>query len=72
MPEDPIDSDDLERLRHEILRLRDLTLGLASRAEVLEDRVQELEAHVEHLGAELARHPVVRVARRMARPLRRA
>ena len=91
-PDDPIDSDDPQSLRHEILRQRDSALGLEARNEVLEDRVAELEAQVEALGAEvvslraqvvslraqvvslraeLRRHPLVRIARRAARPLRR-
>ena len=40
---DPIDSDELQELRIEILRLRDLGLGLESHSQVLADRVVELE-----------------------------
>ena len=40
---DPIDNTDPRDLRMEILRLRDHSLGLVSHAEVLADRVVELE-----------------------------
>lgn len=45
---DPIDTSDVEELRTETLRLRDLSLGLVSRAEVLTDRVSELETALRH------------------------
>ena len=70
-PDDPIDSGDPDILRHEILRQRDLLLGLEARTEVLDDRIAELEDHVESLGAELGRHPLIRISRRATRLLRR-
>lgn len=61
-------------LRTEILRLRDALLGAEAHGDVLADRVAELEAQVEQLGAdnaalhaELARNPLTRVARAVAR-----
>ncbi len=75
---DPIDDEDLEVLRHEILRLRDHAIGQDSRAEVLTDRVSELEAELHELGAineelarELARNPLLRLARGVRLRLRR-
>ncbi len=70
-PDDPIDSDDPQSLRHEILRQRDRALGLEARNEVLEDRIAELEAHIQSLVVELGRHPLIRIARRAARLLGR-
>jgi len=80
---DPIDSDDRSELRTEILRLRDLNLGAESRAEVLADRVAELEAQNTELNdaltnlneanaalhVELGRSPLIRIARAIARRL---
>lgn len=48
---DPIDSADPIDLRVEILKLRDLVLGLTSHAEVLADRVVELETQNDQLHA---------------------
>ena len=46
---DPINNTTLEVLRLEILRLRDLNLGLKSQTEVLVDRVAELETQNDEL-----------------------
>ena len=74
---DPIDSVDQAELRAEILRLRDLNIGLESRAEVLAERVADLEAQNEELNdanraleVELGRSPMIRTARAVARRLR--
>lgn len=65
---DPVESDDLDELRAEILRLRDASTASVGRIEVLEDRVAELEARerelddtCRHLQEELARNPLMRV-----------
>lgn len=65
---DPIESDDPVTLRVEILRLRDGLLGADGRAEVLRDRVAELETREAELDAAnaelqetLARNPLMRV-----------
>ncbi len=75
---DPLDEGDIDTLRHEILRLRDIALGQRSRNHVLEDRIAELEVQVEGLAerngileAELARNPVVRTARAAGAAVRR-
>lgn len=74
---DPVDSPDPQVLRHEILRLRDTALGEQARADVLADRVAELEAELHTLGARaealqarLDRSPVELLAR-VVRRLRR-
>lgn len=74
MSDDPIDSGDATVLRGEILRLRDHVAAAAGREEVLEDlvnqrdaRIAELDAHANALAEELARNPVVRVGRAVAR-----
>ncbi len=81
---DPIDSVDEAELRAEILRLRDLNIGLESRAEVLAERVADLEArnkeindanqqlsdHSRELEVELGRSPIIRIARAVARRLK--
>ena len=51
---DPINSTTLEVLRLEILRLRDLNLGLKSQTEVLVDRVAELETQNDELDRALS------------------
>lgn len=69
--EDPINSDSLEVLRHEVLRLRDHLIGLAPRNEILEDRIQELENQLEEQAIivneydRLVRSVIVRIARRL-------
>jgi hypothetical protein len=76
---DPVDSDDAMTLRAEILRLRESLLAANGRAEVLRDRVEELERterdlHTANavLHQELAKNPAVRLAgairRRFASP----
>ncbi|MEQ8840651.1 MAG: hypothetical protein RIB98_06695 [Acidimicrobiales bacterium] len=67
---DPIESDDPTVLRTEILRLRDGLLGANGRAEVLGDRIAELErreaeldAANSELHAALAANPLMRVLR---------
>lgn len=74
---DPIDSIDEAELRAEILRLRDLNIGLESRAEVLAERAADLEArnnelndHNRALEVELGRSPMIRIARAVARRLK--
>jgi len=74
---DPVDSSDPQTLRAEILRLRDTALGEGARADVLADRVAELEtelhalgAHAEALQARLNRSPLEMLAR-VVRRLRR-
>lgn len=81
---DPIDSTDPTELRAEILRLRDLNIGLSSHAEVLAERLADLQSRNEELdGAvneldalnralhvELGRSPIIRVARAVARRLK--
>ncbi len=74
---DPIDSVDQAELRAEILRLRDLNIGLESRAEVRAERVADLEAQNKELNVrnralevELGRSPMIRIARAVARRLR--
>lgn len=78
MTADPADSQDIAELRHEILRLRDQVVGAEARNKVLEDRVMELEDENARLDAlssrlheELARSPVIRIARRIASCWRR-
>ena len=75
---DPLDGGEADVLRPEVLRLRDLVLGLRVRNDVLLDRVAELENQVEELAernraveAELARNPVVRTARAAGAAMRR-
>ncbi len=51
---DPINNTTLEVLRLEILRLRDLNLGLKSKTEVLVDRVAELETQNDELDRALS------------------
>ncbi len=75
---DPIGSDDAAVLRAEILRLRDGLLAANGRTEVLRDRIAELEQRERDLDranadlhAELARNPVLRVARTIRRRLSR-
>ncbi len=48
---DPIDADDPAVIRAEVLRLRDLAYGEQARAEVLSERVAELETELHALGA---------------------
>ena len=81
---DPIDSTDPAELRAEILRLRDLNIGLTSQAEVLKEQVADLEARNEVLDdtvtelneanqtlhVELGRSPIIRIARAVARRLK--
>lgn len=81
---DPIDSTDPAELRAEILRLRDLNIGLTSHAEVLNERVTDLKSRNEQLEitvnelndlnralhVELGRSPIIRIARAVARRLR--
>ena len=81
---DPIDSTDPAELRAEILRLRDLDIGLTSHAEVLGERVADLESRNEQLEGtvaelndlnqalhvELGRSPIIRIARAVARLLK--
>lgn len=81
---DPIDSTDPAELRSEILRLRDLGIGLTSHAEVLGERVADLESRNEQLEGtvaelndlnqalhvELGRSPIIRIARAVARRLK--
>ncbi len=50
---DPINNNDREVLRLEILRQRDLNLGLKSRTEVLVERVAELETQNDELDRAL-------------------
>ncbi len=76
--EDPIDRDDPDLLRREILRVRDLLIGAGAREEVLTDLVNErdqqiveLDRTVQNLSAELARNPLMRFARAALRRLRR-
>lgn len=75
---DPIGSDDPAVLQLEILRLRDGLLAANGRTEVLRDRVAELEERERALDranadlhAELARNPILRVARAIRRRLPR-
>ena len=79
MSTDPIDSGDIQQLRLEILRLRDQVSAAAGREEVLRDlvaerdrRVAELDAHASALAEELARNPVVRIARAVKRQIGRS
>lgn len=65
---DPVESDDAATLRAEILRLRESLLAANGRAEVLRDRIAELETREHdlheanrHLQAELDRNPVMRL-----------
>ena len=81
---DPIDSTDPAELRAEILRLRDLNIGLTSQAEVLKEQVADLEARNEVLDdtvtelneanqtlhVELDRSPIIRIASAVARRLK--
>ena len=81
---DPIDSIDQAELRMEILRLRDLNIGLSSQAEVLAEQVADLESqnkelnntieqlndHNHALEVELGRSPMIRIARAVARRLK--
>lgn len=71
---DPIDSEDAMTLRAEILRLRESLLAANGRAEVLRDRIDELEQNEHDLHAanaalheELAKNSVVRLARSVRR-----
>lgn len=73
---DPIEADDPDVLRAEILRLRDRVLGADGRIEVLEDRVEELERRERELDdanralhEELGRHPFNRVIHAVRRRL---
>lgn len=73
---DPVESDDPTVLRTEILRLRDGLLGANGRAEVLRDRVDELERREARLAEEnaelhtaLGQHPLIRLARAVRRRL---
>ena len=75
---DPIDSADITALRHEILRLRDVAIGEVAQREVLTDRIAELERELhqlgaanEHLQAELARSPEMRMISAIRRRLPR-
>ena len=43
---DPVDSEDLLKLRHEILRLHDQALGAEARNEFLKDRITNLEERI--------------------------
>ena len=65
---DPIGADDPTVLRTEILRLRDGLLGANGRAEVLRDRIAELEAPTQREldAANLALHE--QLAPKSARP----
>lgn len=67
---DVIDSDDIEALRFEILRLRDAIAGAATHEAVLDDRVKELEMYVENI-ARLTSNPAVRALLAVTRPARR-
>ena len=67
---DAVDSDDIEALRSEILRLRDAVEGAASHEAILDDRVSELELYVENI-ARLTSNPVVRALLAVTRPARR-
>lgn len=75
---DPIDADDPDVLRREVLHARDTAQGERARSEVLAQRVDELEAELHALGdhavalqARLDRSPIDR-ARRLLGRLRRA
>ena len=77
-PPDPIDESDPALLRREMLRLRDAALGDQARREVLEARVDELEAELHALGAHaedlqrrLDRSPLDRARRVLGRARRR-
>ena len=72
--DDPIDSGDVEQLRAEILRLRDLVVGGMARRELLENRIAELENELGVLAAgfqeridTLEGYFVVRAGRRVHR-----
>ncbi len=81
---DPINSTDPAELRAEILRVRDLSIGLTSHAEVLSERVADLETRNEELNSvvnelneanqalhvELGHSPIIRIARAVARRLK--
>ncbi len=81
---DPIDSTDPAELRAEILRLRDLNIGLTSHSEVMDERVADLKNRNEQLDntvtelndlnqalhVELGRSPIIRIARAVARRLK--
>ncbi|MDE0702018.1 MAG: hypothetical protein F4Y27_02045 [Acidimicrobiaceae bacterium] len=81
---DPIDSTDPDELRAEILRLRDLSIGMTSHAEVLGERLADLQTRNEQLDSavnelndlnqalhvELGRSPLIRIARAVARRLK--
>ncbi|MEZ5165573.1 MAG: hypothetical protein R2695_03430 [Acidimicrobiales bacterium] len=74
---DPIDDADPQTLRVEILRLRDAVTAAYGRLEVARDRIAELEEREraladdnEHLHRELAKNPILRVARAVGRRVR--
>ena len=72
--DDPIDGGQIDHLRAEILRLRDLVVGGMARREVLENRIAELEEELGVLAATfqeridtLEGYFVVRAGRRIHR-----
>lgn len=54
MTADLVDSEDLEQLRHEILRLRDQAIGAEVQGQYLRTRVTELEDRIAEQNARIA------------------
>ena len=74
---DPLEGQDLDSLRFEVLRLRSAFLASKGRIEVLLDRIEnleqcerELDEVIQHLQAELSRHPLMRITEAVRRRIR--